>query len=137
MTVGNALPGDVQLQWLFNGVSITGATNSQFVITNASATNDGAYSVKLTSPTSGPLGISSRARLEVVPFALNVYLPKGSTAINLQFPTSWGANYQLERSADLESWTDIGSPIPGTGQYVYVPRSTISGSFYFYRVRSL
>jgi len=137
VTVSNAPSGGVQFQWLFNGAIIKGATNSQLVVTNCSATNDGSYSVKLTSPTYGPLENSGAATLDVVPFAFHVYLLKGSSAINLQFPTSWGANYQLEQSTDLKNWTDIGSPIPGTGQYVYVTQSTSNSSYYFYRVRSL
>ncbi len=39
----------VYYQWYFNGTNIAGATNSSVLITNAQATNQGAYSVMITN----------------------------------------------------------------------------------------
>lgn len=34
--------------------------------------------------------------------------------IEIKFLSRWGSNYQLQKSADLKTWSDTGSPIPGT-----------------------
>jgi hypothetical protein len=67
VTVANVRPADVEYQWLLNGVPIAGATRNPLVILNASANNQGLYSVRITYTPCGDELTSKVAPLRVVP----------------------------------------------------------------------
>jgi hypothetical protein len=134
VSLDSSAPTDAQFQWLLNRMPISNATTSQLVITNAGFANVGQYSVRITSPTLGPVALSQAATLAVLPFALNASLVPGLPAVNLQFPSSSGGSYQLQGSSDLSQWVNLGAPITGTGKYISVVQSTSLGGLYYYRL---
>lgn len=48
-------------------------------------------------------------------------------AVELEFPTALGKNYQLQGSDDLVTWTNIGAPFAGTGGVITELFSTRGG----------
>ena len=53
----------------------------------------------------------------------------------LVFTTAVGLNYQLEGSADLESWEPVGDPIAGDGEEVsLILGGAEPGSGLYYRI---
>ena len=67
----------VRYQWQFEGVSINGATNEAYIVSNVRATNEGNYSVVLT--TSGGAAISNPGYLFVVAAPFVITDPVGQT----------------------------------------------------------
>ena len=67
VTVTNVQPADVEYQWLLNGAPIIGATSNPLFIMNASANNQGLYSVRLTYAVCGDTLTSKVAPLRVMP----------------------------------------------------------------------
>jgi hypothetical protein len=63
-------------------------------------------------------------------FTLKIY-----TAVELEFPTQSGKTYQVLSSSDQTVWSNYGSPIPGTGQTMYLLYSTRDANHRFYRVQ--
>jgi photosystem II stability/assembly factor-like uncharacterized protein len=57
------------------------------------------------------------------------------TAVELEFNTRVGHDYQVESSSNLTDWSDYGDPIPGDGQTQYRLYSTRDQNHRFYRVR--
>lgn len=53
--------------------------------------------------------------------------------IELKFYSRWGSNYQLQRSTGLQTWTDVGEPIPGNNGPILLAEP-LSEDRAFYRV---
>jgi len=71
-TVTASGSGSLTYQWYFNGSAITGATGPSYTVTNAQASNSGAYTVKITN-TNGSVTSS----------AGNLFVNTGSSAARL------------------------------------------------------
>ncbi len=55
-------------------------------------------------------------------------------SVEVRIPTSPGSSYQLQASADLSEWIDVGFPFVGDGETIAEHFSTIGTSSKFYRV---
>jgi hypothetical protein len=99
----------VYFQWRKNGLSIAGATNSDFVITNADPTNSGNYSVTVSN--SLDLVASSNAYVQVNPLNLITVAPTNQlvnvgTAVTLYAEATGGGTLYYQ-------WKHYGTNIPG------------------------
>lgn len=56
--------------------------------------------------------------------------------IELKFHSRWGTHYQLQRSRGLNSWIDIGDPIPGNNGPILLSES-LSDDRAFYRLMAI
>ena len=61
----------------------------------------------------GKVYYSNGAQLSVEDFVLKTYF-----AIEVEFPSSVGKTYQIQRSDDLLTWSDLGGTIVGNGQTI-------------------
>jgi len=104
-------------QWLWDGQTITGATNSTLSIPTASRTNEGSYSV-VVSNSYGSI-ISPSATLQVtVPQILYPPLTLASGGYQISFGDSDGSplsindftNLELDSSSNLRTWLPLSLP---------------------------
>jgi hypothetical protein len=123
---------EVQYQWLFNGADLAGATSPTLVISNADAGDIGMYSVRVTHAPSAQVITSTAVLLMVSDLVLESYL-----AVEIRFPSEVGKSYQLQSSTDLVTWTNVGTPLPGTGASIVEHFRTTAGSYRYLRVQEL
>lgn len=76
---------------------------------------------------------------DVVPVVLpeRVVAAVRAGALVIEFPSVNGLTYQVQQSTTLQagSWTDVGSPVPGTGTLLEIPATLpASGAGVFYRL---
>ncbi len=98
---------------------------------------DGA--VVVTDTLASPAGVAYSLHT-TVQLAVTVGAAGG---VELRWPTTNGAQYQVQTSEDLVTWTDASSPIPGTGlpgswtQDPPGPKGAAPPAHLFYRIRVL
>jgi len=66
--------------------------------------------------------------------AFPIFMAEVHSAIELEWPSVDGAFYQIQESMELETWQDLGDPIPGDGSKQGVFISIKGESKKFYRV---
>lgn len=101
-TSGNPPPA---YQWFKDGVPILGATNAALTLNNVQASDAADYSVAVSNVVS--MVTSQRASLTLAPLALSV--ERTGDALRILIRGDPTTRCRIQRSADLESWTDIGS----------------------------
>jgi hypothetical protein len=96
------------IDWLFNGAPITGEHNTSLMLANVIPFFAGTYYCKVT--VGGKVYYSNEALLSVEDFVVKAYF-----ALEVEFPSSVGKIYQIQRSDDLVTWSDLGEQIVGNG----------------------
>jgi uncharacterized repeat protein (TIGR01451 family) len=118
--------GTLSYQWYHNGIPVPGATGSCLNFPTLSAANEGIYWVTVSN-TNGTV-VSASAALTVID--LNVYA--GVTINGIV-----GAQYEIDYSNDLVSWTTLTTfTLPST-PYVYIDTTSGGQPHRYYRVRHL
>ena len=105
------------------------------VLTNVTAANDGTYSVTVTNALG--LATSTGATLTVLPFAkpsFTTIVRKNAKAMTITWSAVSGLSYQLQGSADLQSWVNVNSAVTATASTVSVTDLIAGRSQRFYRV---
>ncbi|MDB6031640.1 MAG: hypothetical protein JWM16_1978 [Verrucomicrobiales bacterium] len=97
-------------QWRFIGGPIPGATGTNYSLANAQYTNGGLYSVSVAN--SAGTSISQGAELIVRPTIVSAVRTNGGWLLKINGTP--GKQYGVEASANLVSWTTVGS-ITNTG----------------------
>jgi len=129
VTATGAQPLDYQ--WQLNGTDLLGATNFNYTITNADATNGGGYSV-IVSNAFGSL-TSSNASLSVYNSAAAVLaLPRYLTNNQFQFSLTGvpGFTYAIQASTNLADWTFLGT---NSSPYIFLDYAASDFPQRFYR----
>jgi len=128
----------VSEQWVSNYVDVLVGTISTLVIKNASAGNNGSYSMTASnavgSVTSDSVSVSVLGT--IAPLTLSV--TSNSPAIGFGFQVSGpeGSNFVVEASSDLNNWTPIfTNKAPPGGTVSYTDPAAANYPSRFYRAR--
>ena len=132
-------------QWQLNGTNLSGATNGDLIITNATTANGGQYQALATN--SLDWAASSTATVTVQPVRIAVQLsapatqPDGSllitakTTIGAAFPFSNPALFVFEASSDLINWNPLTNALTLTnGAIDFLDPQIPSSPARFYRL---
>jgi hypothetical protein len=121
-------------QWSFNGTNIVGATNAALNLTGLSATNLGAYRVRITNS----LGI-----VLSIPAELTQVKPLGiasgsmqNDGFHLSINCPPGTNYVLESTSNFSVWTQLTTNQSASGAFSFIDASALTNAHLFYRLRS-
>jgi hypothetical protein len=124
-------------QWQFNGIDLTGATNTLLGIPNAQTADAGSY----TFTVSNLVGSASSA-----PASLTVLVPPGQPQIDsttfqpdntvlLIFHCDPGFNYAIDASDDLLNWVTLSTRYCDTGSVEFNDTDAFNHPHRFYRLR--
>jgi len=122
-------------QWKFNGTNIAGATNAALLLTSLQGTNAGLYSVLVTNIAGTQT--SSNALLSLIASTqptMQLTGPPGSVQLNCLGET--GANYALETSTNLVSWTTLTNIVAPSAAFSFNPAVSPDNLQRYYRLRS-
>jgi beta-galactosidase len=119
-------------QWQRNGAILPGATSAALNIVNAAPGNVGDYRVTISNAAGSVT--SAVARLTVVLTARIDTITWLPGSVRLSFQTINGANYTVEHSSSLTSWTPLQS-VAGNGGSVTVTDFSPAAGSRFYRLR--
>ncbi len=128
--------GPLVYQWLFNGVTVAGATNTTCLISNIYYTNAGFYTLRATNLAGNVL--SSAAELKVRPRFVGAYF-FSPEAISVNYEGGVGKTYSIDVSSTLTNWASIGvvSNSSILMQYQQTNSSTPDGVPRLYRLRQV
>jgi hypothetical protein len=134
LVVGAIGSGNLDYQWYFNGVTIAGATSSNYALNNIQFTNAGLYSVVVSSAYGSVTNMSYQ--LVVNPANISI-----GTCPIIYINGTVGYNYTIQSStnlADVNSWTTITNVTLDAATTIWADRFTdttlISNQKKFYRV---
>jgi hypothetical protein len=118
-------------QWFKDGSAIPGATNATLTVPSTDIDTAGTYWVEVSNGDSQVK--SDEANISVaIPQDLAIF-----HAIELNFSTEIGVQYQLQGSNDLSDWQDLGDPVEGDGSDAIRFHSTKDAPMKFYRCIAL
>jgi hypothetical protein len=103
LSVGAIGSGSLSYQWFMNGVAIAGATNQTYTIPLLQLTDDGLYSVVISSPFGSVT--NAPAQLVVNPANISIALYAGIT-VSGGVGNTYGLQYSTNLS-DTNDWTTI------------------------------
>ncbi|NBV23854.1 MAG: hypothetical protein EBS05_18285 [Proteobacteria bacterium] len=143
-TVQASGTGPFTYQWLFQGTSITGATNSSLILSNLVRSNQGAYSV-VVSNFAGAVTSSPAALRVWIPLRIRPPVPTGDGRLRMQFGDGAGdglttsdlANFEFHVSHNLLStnWVPLTNQITLTnGHLMFYEPSAGAITSRFYRI---
>jgi hypothetical protein len=129
---------DPAYQWYYNLTNLlNGAASSTLTLTNAQSWQMGGYFVVVTNIAG--VVTSSVAQLTVLaPPVINLNgLDTIAGTISISLSSQTGLNYVLEYKdslTDTNNWTPAGTPVPGTGDMIYLLDINAPPASRFYRV---
>ena len=143
-TVQASGTGPFTYQWLFQGTSIAGATNSSLILSNLVRSNQGAYSV-VVSNFAGAVTSSPAALRVWIPLRIRAPEPLEDGRLRMQFGDGAGgwltasdlANFELHVSHDLHltNWVPLTNEITLTnGHLMFYEPSAGAITNRFYRI---
>jgi thiol-disulfide isomerase/thioredoxin len=118
-------------QWRKHGVELPGETRDVLALAKATAADADAYDVVVTNPAGSV--VSAAALLVVrVPRVLGVPAARPDGSLLFSVRGGAGSSFQLESSADLETWISHGEQVPaGSDGAVTVPAGDLSSGRFF------
>ena len=127
----SALSPAPSYQWRFNGVPLSGKTNTTLVLTNIGMEHLGDYTVDISA--GGASYSTPPASLRLLgPTTLTVGKIGSGSAIELQFSGNLGRSYAIESSSNLLDWTEmtvvLHSNAPQT--YLFSPSNALPELFF-------
>jgi hypothetical protein len=120
-------------QWLFNGVSVPGATASSLALNNVQAAQAGTYSV-LVANSAGSL-TSSNATLRVLVAPALTSQPGMPFQVSLSSVTGLVYTLEYKNALDDPAWTPLTPSLIGTGGPLMLQDTNSVVGTRFYRVR--
>jgi alpha-tubulin suppressor-like RCC1 family protein len=135
-TIGGS--GPFSYQWQFNGVNISGATNSSFAIANAPPSAAGIYTIVVT----GVAGVSSAsASLSIIGLLTWTLIEGGNgPELNLKFTGRFNRFYTLQAATNLTPpviWESVSSKGADLNGHCLFPVTNLNGAQKFFRVSGL
>jgi len=122
-------------QWYFNGVLISGQTNTMLAIPDVKAANAGSYTVVVGNQ-AGTVP-SNQANLKVLVSSIITRVTETGTTASITFTTVSGLTYTVQYKNHLEDsvWTPILPSVSGTGSQMTLNDTTAATGTRIYRVR--
>ena len=122
-------------QWYFNGVLISGQTNTMLAIPDVKAANAGSYTVVVGNQ-AGTVP-SNQANLKVLVSSIITRVTETGTTASVTFTTVSGLTYTVQYKNHLEDsvWTPILPSVSGTGSQMTLNDTTAATGTRIYRVR--
>ena len=123
--------------WISNYVDVLTGTVTTLIIKNASAGNNGTYSMTVTNA----VGSVTTSNVSVVvigtvtPITLNVVSNSLANGFGLQLSGPQGSNFVIEASSDLNNWSPIYTNKAPQGTISYTDTAATNYPSRFYRAR--
>ncbi len=121
-------------QWNFNGVTISGATNTNYVIASVSLTNAGNYSVTVSNIAGAT--VSTNAVLALVPPRAaqftSILAPSGDD-LQLNFSGDAYWSYAIQSSSNLTDWITLTNLVSTNGVFTFDAGSLTNSPQQFFR----
>jgi hypothetical protein len=124
-------------QWLFNGVVLQGAENSELTFPSVDWTNAGTYTVIVSNPygsvTSAPVTLTITGNLAVTLTTAASPIP-GSSGFTFQFSVRPGFTYVVLASPDLVHWAAITTNVAQANTELFTDPAASNFPRRFYRI---
>jgi hypothetical protein len=119
-----------------NGINLALDIISALVVNNASSSNAGIYSLRITNGVGS--AVSSNATLTVLsPTATIYFVTSGigfsADGFQIQLSGPAGSNFVIQASSDLKTWVSISTNPAPTGSVSYLDTSAKTNTVRFYR----
>lgn len=126
--------GPTRFQWSYQGVPLTGETNSTLVIADPTEASSGTYRLEVTNA-AGSVAADIEAKVVPAtspPIRLTAELVTGERPLRLRFAPTVGRRHRLERSTDLLVWEPETDPGVELAPGELAPQ--LGAGFRFYRL---
>lgn len=132
--VGASGTAPLRYQWTFEGVGITGATNSTYTVTNVQMANAGAYRVVVSNVGASVTSAAATLSLLGQPTLIGPeVLANGHARLFIQGAAN--RTYTIESSLNLTNWTFLGTLAYTNGLMPYIDTTASGATNRFYRAR--
>jgi hypothetical protein len=132
-----ATGSDLNLQWQFNGQTLSGATNASLSLPAVQAAQAGQYSVVVANLVGSAASVPASLTVITPPVVMDIVssgMPAGQ-GFNLTVNLDPGFNYALEASTDFFQWQPITTFTAGSGLFDFVDADSTNYWTRFYRLR--
>ena len=124
-------------QWLFNGVTVPGATGTALSLNNAQAADIGDYQAVATNSAGSVTSSVAHLTVLIAPSVHLAGIGANGTNVTISVNSVSGLNYRLEYKNLLTdpAWTPVAPTVSGTGASIsLVDTNTPLAPMRFYRV---
>jgi hypothetical protein len=129
-----ASPGDLEFQWSFNGLPLTGETNATLSLTAARRSQAGDYALEVRNDVGWTRTPDARVTF-TSQFQSPLFTLPDAFAFTILGET--GIVYQVQRSTDLLAWSPVTNLLNTLGSIRHTNSSSGAASQYFYRALKL
>ena len=128
---------DLNVQWLFNGQNLAGATNASLSLPAVQAAQAGQYSVVVANAVGSAASVPASLTVITPPVVMDIVSSgmQAGQGFSLTVNLDPGFNYALEASTDFFQWQPITTFTAGSGLLDFVDADSTNYWNRFYRLR--